>query len=89
MADLLFQEHADAALSALEADPTRTSLLRRINEVLDLLEADPGDERVRRRRYQLIDAWGIPVSDDGEDWLILWDFHDQHVVAVRYLGPDL
>lgn len=89
MADLLFEEHADAGLSALETDPTRTGLLRRINEVLDLLAADPGDQRVRRRRYQSIDAWGIPISSDGEEWLILWDFHDQDHVAIRYLGPDL
>jgi hypothetical protein len=89
VAELLFEEHADAALSALEADPTRAGLLRRINELLDLLEADPGDDRVRRRRYQIIDAWGIPVSADREDWLILWDFHDHNVVAIRYLGPDL
>jgi hypothetical protein len=89
VADLFFEERADAALSALEADPTRTGLLRRINEVLDLLETDPGDERVRRRRYQILDAWGVPVYGAGEDWLILWDFHDQDHVAIRYLGPDL
>lgn len=89
MAELLFEEHADATLSALESDPARARLLERINAVLDILEADPGDRRVRRRRYHLVEAWGVPVSGDGEEWLVLWDFQAEGVVAIRYLGPDL
>ena len=89
MAELLFEEHADAALSALESDPARARLLERINEVLDLLEADPGDRRVRRRRYHTVKCWGVPVSGDGEGWLLLWDFQAEGVIAIRYLGPDL
>ncbi|MGH9115201.1 MAG: hypothetical protein ACRDWW_05160 [Acidimicrobiales bacterium] len=89
MAELLFEEHADAVLTAMEADPTRAELLDRVNEVLDLLETDPGNRRVRRRRYQLIAAWGVPVRGNDEDWLILWDFHEADVVAIRYLGADL
>jgi hypothetical protein len=88
VAELFFEEHADSTLTALEADPSRARLLERVNEVLDLLEDDPGDERVRRRRYLIVDAWGVPVSGDGEEWLIRWDLHADSVV-VRYLGPDL
>ena len=88
MAELLFEEAADAALTSMEADPGRGELLARVNEVLDLLEDDPGDRRVRQRRYQIVDAWGVPVHGNGEDWLILWDLQDSQVV-IRYLGPDL
>lgn len=59
-----------------------------ILDILDILEDDPGDRRVRRRRYQVIDAWGVPVHGNGEDWLILWDLQGSQVV-VRYLGTDL
>jgi hypothetical protein len=88
VAELLFEEEADAALAALEADAGRSELLARVNEILDILEDDPGDRRARRRRYQIIDAWGVPVHGNGEDWLILWDLQDSQVV-IRYLGMDL
>lgn len=88
MAELLLEEATDAALTSLEADSGRHELLARVNEVLDILEDDPGDRRVRRRRYQIIDTWGVPVHGDGEDWLVLWDLQGSQVV-IRYLGPDL
>lgn len=73
MAELLFSEQADDALTRLEADPSRALLTGRLHPALDLLEADPGSAACRRRRYALIDLWGMTVTADGEDLLILWE----------------
>ena len=88
MADLYFDPEADRTLTATEADDSRVDLATRLNEVLLLLEKDPHDPRVRRRRFQ-IGLWGIPVSGSGEDWIILWEPHpvDEDAVIVHYIGP--
>ena len=73
MATLLFSAQADDMLAALEADPARALLVGGLHVALDLLEAEPGDVRCRRRRFQSIGVWGIPVVVDDEEWLILWE----------------
>lgn len=65
-------------------------LLDRIDRALDLLEADPGDIRVRQRRFAKIGAWGIVIRDRSSDLLIIWEPGPPHPldVNVNYIGPD-
>ncbi len=88
MAELLFSPESDRQLTVLAADAGRTWLYERINDVLDAIEDDPSDARVRRRRYQDPPIWGIVVPAEGSDWLILWSETDLGPI-VHYIGEDL
>ena len=85
MPELLFFPIADGQLAALEADSARRQLYERVNDVLDLLEADPGDASVRRLRYQSPPIWGIPVYGSSEEWIILWSESETRPL-VHYIG---
>lgn len=74
-------------LSVLEADPSQAGLAARLHHALDQLEADPRSADCRRRRYQNIDLWGIPVVDGNEEWLILWEPGDDDSVIVQAITP--
>ena len=88
MAELLFSEQADATLTRLEADPSHQLLGGRLHSALDLLEADPVSAACRRRRFALIDLWGMAVAANGEDWLILWEpGHQRDTVVVHAIAP--
>ena len=88
--DLLFSVEADRQLVGLAADAARSRLYGRVNDVLDAIEDDPSDERVRRRRYRSPPVWGVlvRVDDTEEDWLVLWSETDQGPL-VHYIGEDL
>ena len=90
MANLLFSPDADRQLSAVAADPALEHLYHRINDVLDLIEDNPDDYRVRRRRYQRPPIWGVvvPTKDTHRDWLILWSETDRGPL-IHYVGEDL
>lgn len=85
MAGLTFSPEADDALSRLEADPATELCARRINTALDLLEADPGDARNRRRRFNTIGLWGVPVICGDDEWLILWEAGPEDDVTVHHI----
>lgn len=82
MAELLFDEEADALLTRLENDPAADKLVGRLHSALDRLEADPGDAWCRRRRFQTIALWGIGVVSNDEEWLILWEYSNDTDDAV-------
>ena len=90
MASLLFGADADRRLTALAADGGRQELYNHVNDILDLIEDDPGNPRLRRRRYQRPPIWGVVVSsrDAAGDWLILWSETDRGPL-VHYIGEDL
>ena len=88
MGDLLFSIEADQQLTMLQADPVRSQLYDRINDVLDAIEDDPGSVEVRRRRYDSPPVWGVPVRGSGEHWLVLWS-KTQAGPLIHYLGKDL
>lgn len=85
MPELLFFSTADGQFAALEADSARRQLYDRVNDALNLLEADPGDASVRRLRYQTPPIWGIPVYGSGEEWIILWSDSESGAL-VHYIG---
>ena len=89
MAELWFDPEADAALEALDADPSRSVMSQRIKDVLDLLESDPGDARLRRVRFHRPALWCVTVFAAEEEWAILWEPHPTaaDVVLVQYVGP--
>ncbi|MDZ7732995.1 MAG: hypothetical protein U5R31_07630 [Acidimicrobiia bacterium] len=83
MAELLFSPEADESLSALERDPKFATLVGKIHAALDLLEADPGDVRCRRHRYQNVGVWGMVVSAEGEQRQIYWEPVEEELVHVH------
>jgi hypothetical protein len=90
VATLHFSPAAERAYRLLDADPTAGELLDRVDRMLDLLEADPGDVRVRQRRFAKIGAWGIVVRDRHADLLIIWEPSPTRPldVNVDYIGTD-
>jgi hypothetical protein len=88
MAIAVLSEQAMQAYSDLEKAGAY-DLIEAIDDALDILEADPGDARARRRSFTG-GLWGIPVRDRTDDWLLIWepDETDEGVVHVRYLGED-
>lgn len=87
MAELLFSPEADTVLAHMEADERQRRCAARLNSALDLLEADPGDARNRRRRFNTIGLWGIAVVCGDEEWLILWEPGDDGAVIVHHIIP--
>lgn len=86
MAELVFSPEADEVLNRMEADETQRVCAGRLNSALDILEADPGDARNRRRRFQTIGLWGIPVVCGDDEWLILWEAQEDMTV-VHHIVP--
>lgn len=83
MPDLVYEEDADAALRALEADPTQQRLVSALTGALAFLEDDPSSSENRRIGYAG-GLWRIDV----EDQMILW-CTDGDLTVVRYIGPAL
>lgn len=67
----------------------------RIEALLDVLEEDPGDPRVRRRSVragasQQVQGpvWGFTVRGRDTDYLVLWRAASDGI-EVRYVGADV
>jgi hypothetical protein len=86
MAEVKLSPQAIQAYAQLEKSGAE-QLLDAIDDALDILEADPGDSRARRRSFTG-GLWGITVRDRTDDWLIIWEHDDQGIIRVRYLGAD-
>lgn len=82
-----FDPQARGAYDALEK-AGELVLLDVIDLALDVLEADPGDRRARRRSFGE-GLWGFVVRGRSEDVLLIWELDGERGTAViRYLGPD-
>jgi hypothetical protein len=86
MAEVRLAPQALQAYAELEKAGA-AQLLDAIDDALDILEADPGDARARRRSFSG-GVWGIPVRDRSDDWLIIWEQDEAGIIRVRYLGAD-
>ncbi len=88
MAELAYDAEAATALTRLERMQTQELLLRRVNEALDMLEADPGQAAVRRHRFTN-GLWCVVVAGPAEEGAVLWELHpdEPETVVVQYLGP--
>lgn len=82
-----FSVEATEAIQAVYDDPGRHVLADRLDAMLDVLEHDAGDARVRRHRLRPPGLWAIFVSGAGEDWALLWDADDAGNPYVHYAGP--
>lgn len=89
MAELAFSPEADQVLTTMEGDPSQQHCAARLHSALDVLEADPGDVRNRRRRFATIGLWAIAVVCGEEEWLILWEPLDDggDVVLDHHIVP--
>ncbi len=93
MVEIYFEAEAQARYDALVADSLRTQLGDAVDRVLDLLEANPGDQSLRRRSLVLqqsrITLWKVEIRGSGEEWSLLWLPHPERDgdVLVVYLGP--
>lgn len=83
---ILWSELADDAMTALEVS-NQPQLLAAVRRILSVLEDDPGQAMVRRRRFQN-GLWAISVRGANEGWVILWEPSQENPdeVVVRYLG---
>ncbi|MFM8861861.1 MAG: hypothetical protein ACKOIA_05300 [Acidimicrobiia bacterium] len=88
MPELWFDHEAERALRSLERDRARGALARRLDDVLDLLERDPGSVELRRHRF-VTGLWGVVVGSDDENWIVLWEPHPTiaDAIVVQYVGP--
>jgi hypothetical protein len=87
VAELAFSPEADHVLTSMEADKAQRRCAARRNSALDLLGADPGDARNRRRRFKTIGLWGIAVICGDDEWLILWEPLEDDIVMVHHIVP--
>jgi hypothetical protein len=72
MPELFFTWPAQDGMRALAADPGRELLLARVNEVLDLIEQQPGSAEARRLRFWDPPSWGIPVGYREDSYVVTW-----------------
>lgn len=93
MVSLSFTVAADQQLGKLEGDQKRTQLLKSVNEVLDALEQDPGDARLRRKEFRQLLEWplcyAVEIRGSNEEWVILWTWNPDSLEepVVIYIGP--
>jgi len=88
MVQIAFNADADAALTALENDPSRAHLLDRVMDTLRLIGEEPKPAQVRQRRFQQLDVWGVAVKTANDDYLILWGDSTGETI-IHYIGTDL
>jgi hypothetical protein len=82
----------EAAAAEAYAAIADTGLLDKIDTVLDELEKDPGQAKLRQYRWRDPPLRGAQVRDRVQDYLVLWALEkpdDESVVVVYYVGPDV
>lgn len=57
--------------------------------MLDLLEKDSGDLRVKRHRMQVPRLWYFTVAGNGEVWSVLWEPDGDGVPYIHFAGTGL
>jgi hypothetical protein len=72
MPELFFSAPAQEGMRRLEGDPQLEILLTRVNEVLDLIEREPGSAEARRLKFREPPSWGIPVGFGEHSFVVAW-----------------
>ena len=77
-----------AEFEALRRSPARALLFRQVEELVKILEANPGDHRVRRQQYKGPEGWMwcLIVAAGVEEWMLVWGY-TEGVPEVRLLQP--
>lgn len=85
-----FSRLAGDAYRGLVADPAQAGLLDAVDRILDRLDADPSDQSLSRHIMQT-PVWErlcvVVARGPDDDWLVGWQYGDDDVPVVRYLGP--
>lgn len=84
-----FADDAWDAVQAMFDDPLRGTLAERLDGMLDLLERDSGDQRVRRHRMQVPRLWHFTVSGNDEVWSVLWELDQNGEPYIHFAGVGL
>ena len=87
MRELEFSAEAQEALQGVRRRNPR--LGERLDAALDLAEADPPDQRAKRRGFSG-GKYAIEVTLDSEEWLVIWAENaiDLSSPRVYYIGPS-
>jgi hypothetical protein len=83
---IAFAPPAAAAIQAVFDDPRQSLLAERLEEILDVLEDDPSDIRVRKNRMQQPKFWLVRVYGSGREFAIMWDLGLDGDPYVRWAG---
>lgn len=71
---LHFDEDAARIIQQIFDDESQEQLAQRIDEMLELLETDPNDVRLHRRRMHDPKYWLVMIFGSGRDFALMWDF---------------
>lgn len=83
-----FTPAVQASWHAILDDPSKATLVDRVNSLLDVLETDPDDPRVRRRRFTDPDLWCFTARDSTDDLVVLWNLDQDGDAVVVHIGPS-
>ena len=84
-----YSDEAWDSIQSLFDDPARELLADRLNQMLDILENDSGDQRVRRHRMHVPALWHFTVGGSGEVWSILWEPDQDGEPYINFAGTGL
>jgi len=68
-----YDPDAREAIQSVYDDPQQEQLADRLEELLDLLDRDPGDQRLRRHRMHEPALWLVKVYGSKRDFAFLWE----------------
>jgi hypothetical protein len=84
-----FADGAWESIQHLYDDPARDVLAERLDAMLDVLEQDPGDARVKRHPMQAPQLWHFTVAGNGEVWSVLWEPDANGDPYIHFAGTGL
>lgn len=64
---------------------TQTRVAAAVEECLDWIEADPVDQRAKRRRFSN-GMWAIVRTVAEDEWLVLWEEDPPGQPVIRFIG---
>jgi hypothetical protein len=84
--------HSDAADQFDSYELTDRLLCEAFDEVIELLENDPNNSRLRRHQIRPVLAYAVQVfpkgrGGDPRSWWLFWIPEDDDVAFVKYAGP--